>query len=315
MAKIIHFTDPHYKDKAPISRKDDYINALLDKTLKISKLAKKVKAEAVFCGGDVFDVKDSVKISYWLTNSLINMFKNFPCPVYSIVGNHDIKNDRLETVNDQPLGTLFESGALRRLDKVIIGGVEIVGRDFTVANKTEVDHFVIPKETDSQILITHHNLFLGKTQFFSEKAISYEQLAEVTNADIVLNGHIHYPVDGKYIVKINGKYFVNPGSFSRGSLTEDNLDRDVQVVLIDTDKMVPELVNIQANPAIDVFDIQAKEDKKEVDKKIEDFAKRLKEAIVTTSGDDIVSVMSSLELKKNVREKVEHYLSIAGEKK
>jgi predicted phosphodiesterase len=312
MSKIIHFTDPHYKDKAPITRTDDYAKALIDKTLKISKLAKKVKAKAVFCGGDVFDVKDSIKISYWLTNTLIQVFKEFPCPVYSLIGNHDITYDRLDTIGKQPLGTLFESGALKHLDKVVIDDVEIIGLDFTPANKTEIEHFVIEKKENKQIIIAHHNLFLGQTQFYDEKAISYEQLSEVVNADIILNGHIHYPVDGKYIVKLNNKYFVNPGSLSRGSLTDDNLDRNVQVVLIDTEEMVPELVNLQVAPASEVFNIQAKEERKEKSRKIEEFVDNLKEAVVSTDGDDIVSVMSSLKLKKLVKERVEHYLSLAA---
>lgn len=313
MSNIIVGTDPHFKDKNPLNRIDNYVESLLEKIGKIRLITEKKKSSAFILAGDVFDVKNSEKVSHGLVTNLMAEFKKFPCPVYSIVGNHDIKYDRLDTLPEQPLGVLFESGTLKRLSSLIIDDTEIVGVDFTPPDKTSIDSFIFNKTTAKQILITHHNLFPGVTKFFDEAAISYEQLANKVNASIIVNGHIHYPPDGKYIISIAGKYFVNPGSLSRGSLTRDNVERDVQVVYIDLKKMEPELVNLKAKPASEVFDILRREAQVEKDKQIEDFVEKLRVTVAESEGADATTIIQSLDIDSAVRAKVEYFLSIASD--
>jgi DNA repair exonuclease SbcCD nuclease subunit len=322
MAKLLYVTDVHLKDKPPVSRIDDYAEALFGKFLKLRKLCEKLSIDAFLIGGDLFDVKDSVKVSHYLTRRSIEIFKSFPCPVYSIVGNHDIKYDRLDTISEQPLGVLFESGAVQRLTKAEFGNTEVIGVDFTSDKNTEVSDFVFEKTADEQILSTHHNLFLGKTEFFDEKAISYEQLEKEVNAWLVLCGHIHYPPNGEYIVKVKDTYFVNPGSLSRGSLSKDNLQRPVQAALIDTDEKSVELVNIKAAPPEEIFDLESKQEKDEKSEKIEDFVENLRDAVEKTEGEDVYTILSELDtlfpedmekkLRDLVSEKIGHYVEMAG---
>ena len=313
MAKVLYATDIHLKDTPPISRTDDYAEALFEKLEKIRKICVKLEAEAFIMGGDVFDVKDSKKVSHYLVRRCLEVFREFPCPVYSIVGNHDIKYDRLDTVYEQPLGVLFESGLVKRLSRIEVGSCEFIGVDYTSHNKTDVSSFTFDKGAGRQVLVTHHNLFINKTDFFGEKAIPYSVLAEETNADAVLNGHIHFPQDGQYIVEIGGKFFINPGALSRGSLSRDNLERPVHALLIDTEEFSFNLIDLKAKPVNEIFDLESKSEIDERSKKIEEFVLNLKTSVQEEAGDNITDILESLDIPSNIRKKVEHYLSIAGE--
>lgn len=315
MPKIVVFTDPHLKDKPPLSRKDDYTETIFGKMVKCFKLAEKLEAEAIVIPGDLFDVRFASKVSHALVERTLALFKASKVPVFGITGNHDIINDRLESVPKQPIGVLYRSGFLMHLDKfTLTDGTTLYGVDFTNPKYTKIEDFFFKKAADElQIVFTHHNLVPTGNKFFDEGAISFEDLKDHP-LDILVNGHIHHPIDGKYIVKIKDKTFVTPGSISRGSISKDNRNRKVYALLIDTQARKIDLVDLKATPSEDVFKIEQRLEELKRDAEIQTFAKMLDDMTTNADDEDLSAMLLEMDISTEVREKAEAYLQKSGEK-
>ncbi len=323
--KWMFFTDPHVKDTPPISRSDDYASAILGKIEKIRDMCVDQKVDGVFVGGDVFDVKNSARTTHGLVVRCINLFSSFPCPVYTLVGNHDIFHDQLSTLDKQPLGVVFAKGdaVLIRLSENSFqaGPVRFVGYDYQIPEKIDVSHFDRPKDgEDVQIAFTHHNLVPSGTKFWDEAAIPYGDFKDIS-PDIVINGHLHSPPGGNIVVK-DGKTFVNPGALSRGSLTIDDVKRPVQALIIEypdrsgigVEHVTLTLVDLEATPAEEVFYIERKERELENSQKMAEFVENLTDTIENSSERDTVQLLEEIEMSSEVRASVEKYLNRAKEK-
>ena len=117
LVNLVFFTDVHLAAKAPGRRRGTYGEEILGKLAWASELTATVKGVGV-CGGDLFHVKnpksDSNPIGY--VNRVMGVLQSFPQGrVFGIVGNHDVTGDNMETLPDQPLGTLMQAGAYHDL--------------------------------------------------------------------------------------------------------------------------------------------------------------------------------------------------------
>ena len=102
-----------------------------------------------------------------------------------------------------------------------------------------------------------------------------------TNADIILSGHDHcgYGV----IKRQDGILFVNPGALMRLTASEAEMNRTVQVAIIDTETRTAELVPLTtAKPAVEVIDRSKLDEKKERLYAMEDFAALIKTKDIVT---------------------------------
>jgi len=115
MFKAITFTDIHLADKNPASRIDNYMESILNKLEQAKDICTIKNVDVALCGGDIFHIKTPTKNSHYLVSRTIDVFKSFPCPVYSVYGNHDLRQDNISTLPRQPYYTLVKSGALNYL--------------------------------------------------------------------------------------------------------------------------------------------------------------------------------------------------------
>ena len=308
--KMVWSTDWHVADNPPAMRIDDYTEATFDKIEQIRKLCVAAKADLCLIGGDVFHVKTSAKVRHALVARLINTFDRFPCPVWSIVGNHDISHNNLTTLPEKPLGVVFSSGSLHMLEDETFTSkdgvkVRIVGKHFDP--KIELDAFDdIKKGEEDWLAVAYHGY--ASTQGISypgETTFKYSDLADLWPDDWYF-GHWH--VD-QGIEEIDGKHFVNIGSLTRGALNLENITRSPKAVLCTYEKGKRKLqqVKLKVRPAEEVFDIRKKERTDREQVLINEFIENLRAETATDKNnghDEISAKVGALRLDGAVRGKV-----------
>lgn len=313
MFKIVTFTDVHLADKGPSSRIDDYREAILDKLSQISKICEDNKADIAVCAGDLFHYKAPTKNSHYLVSRTMEIFKNFPCPVYSIYGNHDISQDNISTLPKQPFYVLLKSGCLHYLEDEFFdnGKIRLFGMDY-LKDPDYVDFNKKRLTEEVQMCVAHVNASSKFDDLFGERVYKYQDLSKCS-PDIFLFGHYH-PDQG--IEKHNSKYFINVGSLSRGSLKKDELERTPNCSLITIDdsyNITCEKIPLKVEPSDKIFDLEKKNKEEVEQKEIENFINEMKSKIVSDSDTDVwQEVMSKLNFEKTIQDKAKDYLEKAS---
>ncbi|HED05665.1 MAG TPA: hypothetical protein ENI61_03145 [Ignavibacteria bacterium] len=320
--RFITSSDEHISDRNPGFRKDDYTNEILKKLVWQGHLAKRINAHAILRGGDLFDQKIPNKTSMKTLAKVCRIHRDYMCPTYSIIGNHDIYQNDISTVSKQPLGVLFESGTINRLtDNRFVSGsisVRVIGVPYTV-DLTEIDlRELVKKEGDNDtytIAIIHAlaaNSPDSKIQsFFIERILDYKDLVFNGCPDIYVLGHYH-----KYqgVIDHLGVKFVNLGAVSRGSLTFDNLTRVPKVAVIECSSsgISIEEHEIPHNDPSLAFDIDKKKELEKEKRELDNFIDEFKSGINNNDNSGISDHLKSFnnsnlpnDLKKTVNETIE----------
>lgn len=330
--RLIWRSDAHLADKPPRSRIDDWASAILDKLTQVGEIAREMEADAVIDGGDLFHVKSPSRNSHDLVRRVAEVHANYPCPVYLTPGNHDLKYGSLEYLAETPLGVLYESGVVRRLydeheadfvyispkstggmhntPKVRVVGIPYHGPDY------EFNRFTtITKGDEDWLIVVAHCLANpdGGTLFDKEDIISYSQLANL-DPDIWCFSHWHKYQGIQEIAK--DKWAVNLGSLSRGSLSEDDLNRTpcCAVVTFGDDGVDFEVHPLTVRPADRVFDVEGANRSRQRTMSMEAFAISLRETLISQSGKSLLDAARQADAPSEVRERAIAYLEKAGAK-
>lgn len=263
MKKILFFTDTHLQEVPISSRKDNYFESIIRKIEEIKDIANSENVDYVLFGGDFFSKpspSDEVIIS------LIQILKKFNSrPIITILGNHDIEGRNPDTYNRKAVKILEEA----HLIKVLKDGenyppfdteIEIQGVNYKNGVDSNPDLLKVEKKRKGLILIqmVHSYVLPFKTNF---QTLSLEEVANITEADIILIGHYH---DGFGERRVNGKIFISPGSIARDSINQFN--RIPQVVLIKIDGSKIDIEFIKLKNVLKKEEIESKDMKE-----IEDF--------------------------------------------
>jgi len=107
--KLILISDLHCRPKAPVNRKDDYVEAWFRKLEYIIDYAE-ANDGVILCAGDLLD---SARPPIWLLNKLITYLRGAETPMRVIAGNHDQVNHNPELIHESALWTLDRAGAIR----------------------------------------------------------------------------------------------------------------------------------------------------------------------------------------------------------
>lgn len=290
---LISVGDVHASDVSPGSRIDDYRATVFGKLDKIREIAIKAKVGGVIFTGDIFDKKVPLRNSHSLVRGLIDTFQSFPCPCYSAVGNHDLTNDRLDSLPKQPLGVVFQSGSLIELKpEGIVREVGSLKVRLAATSYNEIDPLpecrkVVRGGCDALVTAGHFFATPEGGPFFKHTAVSYAQLAE-TETDIWVLGHIH---TDQGIGERGNKYFINIGSLTRGTLDDDNLTRKVKIGHISIVKEASattwkvQQVVLPVAPVDQVFDLEKRREKEVERQEIEKFVQGLESEFSRTTMD------------------------------
>jgi len=321
---FITSNDIHISDTGPRSRIDNFKETMLGKIGQMRMACSKLNADGAIIAGDLYNLKNPSKNSHQLNQDLINEFRQFPCPIYMIEGNHDLTANRLDSLKEQPLGVLFADKTLHQLRHEIIEKnghkVSLVGIPYT--EKLDLTKLEIPENEGylCQICVMHLYATLKKGYQFRERLYGYDELDKLS-PDIFVIGHYH--ID-QGIYEQSGKYFVNIGSMSRGVLAEDLIDHRPQIgfIKIVEDEGIRSIIarpiNLRVRPVEEIFDLEKHAEEKKENQEIQQFVEKLaKEAteIKTAKTEDIEDTIAAMAMADTVRQRTLHYIQEARHKK
>ncbi len=326
--KFIFRTDVHVADKSPVSWKGDYPAEIFNNLVQIGDLAREHDVRAVLDGGDFFHVKASNRTSHGTVIRVAEIHRAYPCPVYSIEGNHDITGNNLETLEHQPLGVLYAADVFRHLREHVfeegdfseLGGVpdlkvRVVGVPYSPTRSlAEIQE--IRKQPGDDYLIAIVHALAGENppahveEFFGEPVFRYSNLVFEDGPDVFCFGHWH---KDQGVVQLDGRYFVNQGATSRGALTRENTERIPKVSLIELTKAGITVTEIPLNvaPAEEVFDFERKERQEKETLVITQFVDQLQEDVQIDPSQDVETNMEALDFAPEVRSRAFAYLERA----
>jgi len=326
----VHLTDPN---NHPSSCTSEYTEDMFDLLYQASKVAEESDCSAIIQLGDLFHIKTPSRNSLKLVQQVIEWARYTDLPVFVVTGNHDLLNDRLDSLDEgQPLGVLYSSGAVYKADQYfgdsssVLTGVPKAGHypiygvpwqqfwdaEHSVADRAVKDalHAFKPSDT-AQLIVTHAPFFPpgvnpAYEHYSTEKFSRFVNPSGQSNVQVVY-GHIH-DRHGEYVV--NGVRFCNYGALSRGSLTESNLTRAVGVTIWDSITGRFEFVELKAKPAEQVFRVKEIKEVKATQVRLDEFLASVGQSSITIT--DIASVLDhvkTLKLGKKIEDIVEELLT------
>jgi predicted phosphodiesterase len=275
MARYMLMGDIHLSDTPPSSCTPSYQDDIFSILWETSTIAARMGVRGVIWAGDIFHHKTPGRTSHRTVSRLIRLAQSYPCPVHVVPGNHDMSNDRIESIDEtQPLGVLLASGAVQLLAGWMLPtdtdldetdhsgwlppvyGVPWLQRfdDDTVGDaladyRGEEDNY-----TDHCLVVAHAPLYPPGQELKFEHYPTPAWADAMGNTGSVYYGHVH---EAHLTYTTGGITFCNPGAISRGSLHEHNLSRKVSVAVWDSETGEFEIVEVPHKPADEVFLLEA----------------------------------------------------------
>lgn len=257
--KLVFTGDWHIRGSNPRNRTDNYKEALKEKLREIFALAEQESAWAIITPGDTFD-RPEVSISVLL--EFAEILTESPVQILTTIGNHDVYGYNLDTYQRTSLRVME---LLVRKFRVVYDPAHPILLPPTKLNQItfspyssqiDKDGYGYSPEFDCGGLIkihVAHGMMLDHAPPFDR----YTLLEEAkTTAQLVLTGHCHtgYGIHRRS----DGVVFVNPGALTRISASNTEIERPIQVALIDItgdDKFDVQLVPLKcAKPGAEVLD-------------------------------------------------------------
>jgi DNA repair exonuclease SbcCD nuclease subunit len=316
---LLYRTDTHACDRSPASWKADYPSEIWSNLEQIGKLAREYEVRAVTDGGDFFHVKSASRNSHALVGRTARIHLAYPCEIVAVKGNHDVKYNNLETIDEQPLGVLFSSNVFGSLgEKVYEDGslrVRVVGLSYSPFRTLADIQAIKKKPGDTFLIAIVHQLAAEEPpkmveDFFGEPVFRYADLKTQDGPDVFCFGHWH---KDQGVVQIGETQFVNLGAVSRGALIRENTHRTPKVAVIEATESGIRVLQIPLSvaPAEDVFDFERKERQEKEETSIEQFVQVLQANASFDPSQSIESNLEGLNFAVEVRDLAREYLERA----
>lgn len=331
MSTILLLGDLHLADRPPSSCTDTYLDDLFTLLEQTVTLARAKNYAAVVQAGDFFHSKIPARTSHRLIQRSIELIKQYPCPFYIVMGNHDMAHDRAESVSDtQPLGVLLRTCAYPLVgwsDNHSEYSLPVYGipwlqvwndRDSTGGPSPYACNTITTALGDwhsrwdgsvPALIVTHAPFYRPGTE------LEFEHFPTDVFADLMGNhgwvyyGHVHEPA-GEFLV--NGVRFCNNGALSRGSLHEYNLTREIVATEWDTVTGRFTRIPLDAKPPEQVFKLAEAAEKKQAQVDLDQFLASIGEAsIEITSIESVMEHVRSLRLDHDTEQLIVELLHSA----
>jgi DNA repair exonuclease SbcCD nuclease subunit len=286
--------DIHARDTSPRNRLPGYLDEVIDLLTQAADMQTAMGIECVVLAGDIFDHKRPGATSHGTIVRLINTLRLF-ANAYVVTGNHDIRNDRLDTLDTQPLGVLIASGALKPLDGWMRNTEDypIYGlpwlQDWKDPKAREAAledwHKISPRYRANSLIVTHAPIYppdKAQSQMFElVPTHGPNSLSEAMgNHGYVYYGHIH---EDHGIFTDDGVTYCNVGALSRGSLNEHNTSRAIQVAVWDSTSGFS-THELDYQPADSIFAVQRVLDNKASAASLDEFLSEVGSATLDISN-------------------------------
>jgi exonuclease SbcD len=301
--KVMFVGDIHLMDKQPKNRLDDYSLAIRTKLIECFTVAEEKKVDAVVLLGDLFEVYE---VGPLLRNQTLDILKGVPngnkpwsFPIYICVGNHDL--DSSSNLEKTALGTLISAGYLTKTDYEPSLGISFAHYHPSLDRDIKAGHLT----TSSAIIWVCHASISNKLDRFGEYTFLFEDTPLHPNTSLVISGHIHHEMKQ---TRSDGKRFINPGAISRYSASRDNLEKDIEILILDY-TLDGEILNEEylklksAKPANEVFKLDEIKAAKDLKKDTLEF--KIKVAQMRTHSWQFTSLDDKLAALKVMAEQSE----------
>ncbi len=308
--------DLHLASKGPSTRIDDWHATVQRKLDFVEQVALEQVVDVIGIAGDIFH---QVTLAYQagryapMAQALATMKSwNKQAKVVVIAGNHDLPHNRLDLVRQTPFGVLMEAGVvqpvwgpetvLRHRDGSWIGGVSYPVTEEAVRAFASVE--------GPGILMLHCFANMDGGDYFGERVFSYVELRQmVPNVQVFHFGHDH---KDHGVVMVGDRVFVQVGALLRGTLADDQVNRQPRLVVVDTDALMATqefLVPIEA-PEL-VFDLAQKAlEAPSINTQIADYVTQLAETTKAVGDVDVMALVNGVQVSSEaVRTKVRQYLN------
>lgn len=307
MTSILCVGDIHARDKAPSGAHEPYLDDLLDLLRQTATLAAERAVDAVVWAGDVFHEKEPRKTSHATVQRMIEIVQSYPCPLYIVPGNHDISNDRLESIDDkQPLGILYRAGAIKLdgwVEDLSLYGIPWQSNwheEGAIAWAFDAWREWGPIDTSKCLAVTHASLYPPGL----EPPFDVLDIGEVAGALGKSGGSVYYGHIHEYhgVFEVEGVTFANMGALSRGSLHEYNVSRPIKVALWKDG--VFEEIELEYKPGEEVLRVEEHREEKRSQLSVKNFLDSIgNQAIEISSTGSILNYIDTrVDVHKPVRD-------------
>lgn len=292
--KLLYVADWHLRGTSPRNRLDDYPEAIKTKLLEVFQIATEHKVKAIIQPGDIWDIPE-------VATGVLLQFADLladhcPVPIYSTYGQHDVYSYNSTTFNRTSLALLERIVPQLKVVRSPSEPVHLTEGDMWVqltftphSKRVDVDGYGYSPEVESpmegalKIHVTHGMLLDHEPPF-----PHFSLIEDVpTTADLVLTGDYH-PGYGVYHRKRDNVTFCNPGALCRQSASTGEIERPIQVALIEVlpgKQFDIQLIQLKsAKPGSEVLDRSRIEAEQKRQYAMESFSALMK----TQAGDKVL---------------------------
>jgi len=296
MSNVIFVGDAHLKAISPISRCDNFPLAILKKFEYISSICKSYNCDTIILLGDVFD-SPVTSLPYLAT--VINTFKKIHdsgIKVYTIVGNHDIKNNRMDSLQSTALGILISTNFVSLAPRKLV-------IDNTIFKCYNYPEEIESKSSDEyEVCVAHRYYEFGS----SNDSFSSSDIDRLNYNAMVL-GHYHVPCDTE---KIHNTILYRPGSLSRNTSETYNKLRVPRVLLYNCKNNKSLYIDVPCGSADEVFVDQTDANDMSMFS-MKDLINFITSSY-SSSDMDVRDYFSKIDIPYECREKISKYLDEIG---
>lgn len=263
--KYLLVGDIHLADRPPSSCTETYTDDLFDLLEQTVALEEEHDCDGTIWAGDVFHIKAASRNSHRMVQRAIDLGSKYR-DWWVAAGNHDMENDRIESLVKQPLGVLYKSGA-KFLDQEN-GPPHVLGVPW---QQDWFGDFKPPQIHRDGLLVAHAPLYPRAP--VHPEYVSYEWWGAQQGLGACYYGHVH-DIHGATLV--DEVWFCNNGAITRGSLHESELVRPVFVTVWDPSDHLPETgpfipIMLKYKPASEVFRLAEISENKTATVRVEEF--------------------------------------------
>jgi exonuclease SbcD len=235
---FIQSNDIHWKLINPRGRTDVYCEAIGAKLFEIFEIARNMHADGILIAGDITDTpgvgNDAIR-------SLGKILMQSPCPIYAIAGQHDEWDHNPESLRRTPYGIFDGFGAIRNvaMEPAVFSlrpglNVVISGRDYDYEADVAEDYYepnqdVLPIGEFINIHLAHGTVLAEAPPFGRYTLVDNIK----TSADVLCVGDYHAGIGIRRLNNAHQTYVINPGALARVKATEDEINREILVSVIE----------------------------------------------------------------------------------